>query len=257
MPPPPPNKYAKRSLRVIDAESDDGSTEYKRQVHKLSTSRLRTLATQMSYRLDQGMGRCTYHVGVEDDGCHSVMDYQAVSESAWVLESIARSLNAVVLERKMIQNEIEMDEDGEIRLLEGGDVVVVDEPPVLGKTTSKGLGYNDDEEDSDDAEDEKEEKTSSIDGDSKKDGVKLSTAEGSFTRCELTIQRVETHLLDPSPLGLSALSRASSFGEGVDGALAATSLQKLSKLDLSSHKEESKSCIEKENLPNANPSLIR
>lgn len=66
----------------------DGSTEYKRQVHKLSTSRLRTLATQMSYRLDQGMGRCTYHVGVEDDGCHSVMDYQAVSESAWVLESI-------------------------------------------------------------------------------------------------------------------------------------------------------------------------
>lgn len=156
----------------------------------------------------------------------------------------------------MIQNEIEMDEDGEIRLLEGGDVVVVDEPPVLGKATSKGLGYNDDEEDSDDAEDEKEEKTSSIDGDSKKDSVKLSTAEGSFTRCELTIQRVETHLLDPSPLGLSALSRASSFGEGVDGALAATSLQKLSKLDLSSHKEESKSCIEKENLPNANPTSL-
>lgn len=156
----------------------------------------------------------------------------------------------------MIQNEIEMDEDGEIRLLEGGDVVVVDEPPVLGKATSKGLGYNDDEEDSDDAEDEKEEKTSSIDGDSKKDSVKLSTAEGSFTRCELTIQRVETHLLDPSPLGLSALSRASSFGEGVDGALAATSLQKLSKLDLSSHKEESKPCIEKENLPNANPTSL-
>ena len=51
-----------------------GSSEYKRRVHSnLSSARLRTLSTQMSYRLDEGGGRCTYHVGVEDDRCHSLL----------------------------------------------------------------------------------------------------------------------------------------------------------------------------------------
>lgn len=206
--------------------SQDGSTEYKRQVHKLSANRLRTLATQMSYRLDQGHGQCTYHIGVEDDGCHSVLDYPAISESAWVLESIARSLNSVVLERKMIQNEIVMGEDGQVRLFKDGEgeVLIVDEPPVLGRHDDPKI------------DDEKEEKSS---------GRKLSTAEGAYTRCELTIQRVETHMLDPSPLGLSTLqSRTSSIGEGIDGAVAGTEIERLRINDSSSSKEESKTFIE-------------
>ena len=60
----------------------------------------------MSYRLDQGCGTCIYHIGVEDDGCHSLLDYNNISESAWILESIARNLNSVVVSRLMIQNEI-------------------------------------------------------------------------------------------------------------------------------------------------------
>ena len=159
----------------------------------------------MSYRLDEGRGRCTYHVGVEDDGCHSVLDYTAVSESAWVLESIARSLNAVVVERKMIQNEIEMGDDGNLRLVDDvDDVIVVEEPPVLGD------GFT--------GEDGKEEK-SCVDDDlssQKKLERKLSAADEAYTRCELTIQRVETHLLDPSPLSLSSLSRGS-FSDGKNG----------------------------------------
>ena len=230
--------YAKRTLRVIQSESDDGSTEYKRQVHKLSTSRLHTLATQMSYRLDEGYGRCTYHVGVEDDGCHSVLDYSAVSESAWVLESIARSLNAIVLERKMIQNEIEMGEDGNLKLVDNiNDVLVVEEPPVLGRGSD---GFN--------GEDEKEEKSCGEDEEvrKKKTLAKLSATDEAYTRCELTIQRVETHLLDPSPLSLSSLSRGSSFAEGFNGA-EATTLNNLERLKLHSspsstscRKEESK-----------------
>lgn len=217
--------YAKRTLRVIQSESDDGSTEYKRQVHKLSTSRLHTLATQMSYRLDEGYGRCTYHVGVEDDGCHSVLDYSAVSESAWVLESIARSLNAIVLERKMIQNEIEIGEDGNLKLVDNiNDVLVVEEPPVLGRGSD---GFN--------GEDEKEEKSCGEDEEvrKKKTLAKLSATDEAYTRCELTIQRVETHLLDPSPLSLSSLSRGSSFAEGFNGA-EATTLNNLERLKLHS-----------------------
>lgn len=174
----------------------------------------------MSYRLDEGKGRCTYHIGVEDDGCHSVLDYSAVSESAWVLESIARSLNAVVLERKMIQNEIIMGEDGNLKLVDDiSNVIIVEEPPVLGKGSD---GFN--------GEDEKEEK-SCIDDEEVSKKKTLSAADGVYTRCELTIQRIETHLLDPSPLSLSSLSRGSSFGEGVEGAVEATTFNKeISKL---------------------------
>jgi len=186
----------------------------------------------MSYRLDEGKGRCLYHVGVEDDGCHSHLDYPSVSESAYALEAIARSLNSVVLERRMIQNEIVMGEDGELKLV--GDkaaIVVVDEPPVLGQDGNAIFA--------DGTEDEKEEKSSACEDslDEKKPGAntKLSTAEGVYTRCELTIQRVETHLLDPSPLSLSELSRsssrvpsrASSFGDGVDGSIEATTVKKM------------------------------
>mmetsp|Transcript_19604 Transcript_19604/g.47066 ORF Transcript_19604/g.47066 Transcript_19604/m.47066 type:complete len:739 (-) Transcript_19604:317-2533(-) len=249
----------RRSLRVVDAESHDGSAEYKRQVHKnLSTTRLRTLSTQMSYRLDEGGGRCTYHVGVEDDGRHSLLDYPAVSESAWILEGIARSLNSVVLERKMIQDEIIVEEHCEegghdrLRLEEDAlNVTVVDEPPVLGRGNIHDVDMNGHLGGSVMDEDEKEEKEDignddegeDCDDKGKKDDVtkkaKLCTEEGSFTRCELTIQRVETHLLDPSPLSLSTMSRqagSSSFGEGVEG-VATTDMNRLS---LDENKEETK-----------------
>jgi GTPase len=54
--------------------------EYKRQVHQANSARL------MSYRLDQGHGVCIYRLGVEDDGCHSLMDHptiQTVISETW------------------------------------------------------------------------------------------------------------------------------------------------------------------------------
>ena len=209
----------------------------------------------MSYRLDEGRGRCTYHIGVEDDGCHSLLDYPSISESAWILESIARSLNSIVLERKIIQNEIVEEEEEEEETMisssshSGGkgeedennndttevvngdadvtpklklttdrsSIIVVDEPPVLGRGTSipsYGEHLNEDEKEEKGDEDEGGLGETSENGSNNNNGKKkhkLCTEEGSYTRCELTIQRIETHLLDPSPLSLSSLSRASSF----------------------------------------------
>ena len=91
---------------VVPPEDESGPTEYKRQVHKPTLTRQRSLATQMSYRLDQGNGVCMYRIGVEDDGRHSLLDHSNVAESATALEAIARTLNAIVLERRMIQNEV-------------------------------------------------------------------------------------------------------------------------------------------------------
>ena len=96
----------KHHIRVVEPEIADGSIEYKRQINGGNPTRLRSLGTQMIFRLDEGQGQCLYQVGVEDDGCHSLLDYPAVAESCRILEHLARSLNAIVVERTMIQNEV-------------------------------------------------------------------------------------------------------------------------------------------------------
>ena len=133
----------------------------------------------MSYRLDQGHGVCTYRIGVEDDGCHSLLDYSAMAESARILETLARTLNAVVTERVMIQNEI--DADGK---LIDGKAVRVSESPVFRERNTSTLTPEEE----------------------KKQELLLRKEPGVYTRAELSIHRIETHLLDPSPKSLEELA---------------------------------------------------
>lgn len=181
------------SVFILHVTKQKGNVEYKRQV-QANAGRLRSLATQMSYRLDQGDGICHYRIGVEDDGSHSLLDYEAVAESARILECIARSLNAIVCERKMIQNEVTMDGDGNVTK-SGPEIapVIVIEPCLLGDAYGKRQII------------EKEQKNDD-------DEIKLVTdsVQGVYTRAELSIQRVETHLLDPSPVSLVELASATS-----------------------------------------------
>jgi small GTP-binding protein len=160
----------------------NGSIEYKRQVQS-SPARLRSLATQMSYRLDEGNGNCLYRVGVEDNGAHSLLDYPSVAESCRILECIARSLNAIVTCRKIIQNEIVHDENGDPIPNEKSDPAFVIEPSIWGLNLDSSAG-----------ESEKED-----------DDVRLQK-EAAYTRAELSIHRVETHLLDPSPVSVAELA---------------------------------------------------
>lgn len=195
----------KRSISVVPPEDETGSVEYKRMVHHSATARLRSLATQMSYRLDQGNGRCLYRLGVEDDGCHSLLSYEEIAESARTLEIIARSLNSVVVERKMIQNEIEYDMEGNI--LKGDkESLMENEPSVF------GLGRENLHDDEQLLEPEE-----SV-GDSKSE-QQLAKGPGSFTRAEIIFQRIETHLIDMSPIPLSA-----NTPEAIGKQLSATSL---------------------------------
>lgn len=143
----------------------------------------------MSYRLDQGNGVCIYRLGVEDDGCHSLMDYANVAESARILECIARSLNAVVVERKMIQNEITESTPGTIVAVETNSTdldqpIEVLEPSVWSRMQKSGAGEH------------KQQNEEEDDKRIRKQGP------GNFTRADITIHRVETHLLDAKPISL-------------------------------------------------------
>jgi GTPase len=173
--------------------------EYKRLVHQANTARLRSLATQMSYRLDQGHGNCMYRLGVEDDGCHSLLDYESVAESSRILECIARSLNSVVMERKMIQEEVVIDVEGN-PVLSHEEPIAVIEASILGDSMGRTI--------SDAARLENE-----------ADDAVLLRKDGAFTRAELRIQRIETHLLDPSPRSLLELADSTASQKSCTAAL--------------------------------------
>ena len=137
-----------------------------------------------------------YRIGVEDDGCHSLLDYDMCAETARVLECIARSLNAVVVERKMIQEEIILDVSGNLPVVKStGQPVFVLEPSLLGDGR---------EHFADDFEYHREEKSPEEVAET---GAQLNKEKGVFTRADLTIQRVETHLLDPSPVSLAEIAK--------------------------------------------------
>lgn len=190
---------AERSISVVEPEKSNGNIEYKRQLLNCSPTRLEKLKTQMSYRMDEGSGVCIYRIGVEDDGCHSLIDYDACAKTAKVLEFLARSLNAVVVERSMIQNEVVDDTVSGATIVVANDVVVVTESSLLGD--GKDQLYHDhhthyEEKKSDSKEEDENEKND------RKEQTSLSVlnkAVGVYTRCNLTLQRIETHLLDPSP----------------------------------------------------------
>lgn len=178
----------------------NGNIEYKRLLHKCTAARLEKLKTQMSFRLDEGNGTCLYRIGVEDDGCHSLLDYEMCAETARVLECIARSLNAVVIERKMIQNEVILD-NADNPIVSGEDSIWAIEPCLLGDGKDHFDGdyeYH--------GEEKANEKT-----------APLNKQKGIFTRAELTIQRVETHLLDPSPVSLVELAKGSDSNQHANG----------------------------------------
>jgi len=243
--PHPLHAKLKRKTRVVPPEKQDGNMEYKRQVYNPTSTRLHSLATQMSYRLDEGRGSCMYQIGVEDDGCHSLLDYNSVSESAKILECIARSLNAIVVRRCMIRGEVLVDRDlfdssgkkvvensenvmSKVVMMKGGrgevvreheravfswDNVTLDDDrrkaaaaTVVGSTTNN---YNCEEDNRgmDRTSNGKSSDNNVVDTNTEIKVLKKdsNSSEATFTRCELLIRRVETHRIDPSPIPLVEL----------------------------------------------------
>ena len=152
---------------------------------------------QMSYRLDEGNGTCVYEIGVEDDGCHSLLDYSSVAESARILECIARSLNSVVMERVMIQNEVVDDVDGNPVPVTNSKPIIVQEPPTWSVSGSPGQVQDHENPNVN------EKQTLQL----LRKGQELN-GQGVYTRAQIVIHRIETHLLDPSPISLEELAQS-------------------------------------------------
>lgn len=89
--------FGKRpSVRVLDPENENGNIEYKRQILNPTYARSIGLTTQLSFRLDQGMGLAFYMLGVEDNGDHSLSSISDLKKSVSSLARIAKSFGAEV-----------------------------------------------------------------------------------------------------------------------------------------------------------------
>ena len=79
----------------MDPESDHSTTEYKRSLSGVSQNspRFAGLGTQLLYRLCH-IGHCTYQLGVEDDGRHSMRTWEECRRSFEVLCGLAEEVRS-------------------------------------------------------------------------------------------------------------------------------------------------------------------
>ena len=128
------------------------------------------------------------------------MDYNAVAESG--CSSVAVYCSQLKCSCSGTQDDSD-DKDG-IPVPSNLEPVIVNERPLLGnrKEHLKQANMHN--------EDKKEEKTP--------DDIRLSDLKSgkSYTRCQLTIQQVETHLLDSSPIRLSEGNKCHREGKADD-----------------------------------------
>jgi len=139
---------------------------------------------------------------VEDDGCHSLLKYSSVAESARILECIARSLNAIVVKRTIVQGEVVDNQcitnkdinnipNGNLSKVEFGNdtkILRVDESPLFKFDIKTAHGFEEKKFD--------EEKDTPL-------------TPQAYTRCEVTINRIETQMLDAFPFSLVELVNGS------------------------------------------------
>jgi GTPase len=81
---------------MISPESDDGNIEYKLKLLNIDDSRIKTLATQMRYRCQEGDGECIYNLGIRDDGTMEGMTDIEYEETIKNMNTIADKNNYTV-----------------------------------------------------------------------------------------------------------------------------------------------------------------
>ena len=108
-----------------------------------------------------------------------------------------------------MQKDATLRENGELKDMSGDESSLVNwsEPSIFGHHYASCNTYGNDQSNDDD----KEEKSVNVDGDTV---VQIRKDHKDFTCYELVLQRVEAHLLDPTPVALDYLANS---GRGKDG----------------------------------------
>ena len=97
--------FCKLSLNDnLEPEKDDGNIEYKYALINLTENMINKKATQMKYRIYEGLGEALYFIGVTDDGILLGLNKDEYLESVANLEIIAQKIDCSVI--KLIESEV-------------------------------------------------------------------------------------------------------------------------------------------------------
>ena len=77
------NKCVEGLHDALDAEREEGNTEYKRQLANPSPERFEELVSQLKWRLGEGQGEAIYEIGVADDGSKISADERFSIRPEW------------------------------------------------------------------------------------------------------------------------------------------------------------------------------
>ena len=76
----------------LPSEDDLGNIEYKIHIINLTHKRFHKLVTQMSWRINEGVGFCYYYIGIPDDGSPRGISKKCMEESLSNLVKICKYL---------------------------------------------------------------------------------------------------------------------------------------------------------------------
>ncbi|MEM3736937.1 MAG: GTP-binding protein [Candidatus Bathyarchaeia archaeon] len=78
----------------MERENPQGNTEYKLRLVKVTPNRLEEIATQLKYRVEEGLGEAIYEIGVTDEGEILGLQEADVKESLLTLEAASEKIGA-------------------------------------------------------------------------------------------------------------------------------------------------------------------
>lgn len=90
----------------MEKELDNGNIEYKLKLINKNTERIKKLATQMRYRVNEGNGEAIYHIGVSDSGEIIGINSEEFEETFIYLKKAAEenNYNICLLSKKLVCN---------------------------------------------------------------------------------------------------------------------------------------------------------
>ena len=86
----------KSEMAKLGKEEDEGNLEYKLKLVKVPPERLEELASQLKYRLEEGMGEAIYELGVTNEGEILGLTSQDLEETLKTLEAAAAKVGAKI-----------------------------------------------------------------------------------------------------------------------------------------------------------------
>ncbi len=78
----------------LKRELPDGNIEYKLKLTNIKPERLDAIATQLKYRIEEGMGEAIYEIGVTDDGKIVGINDKDLNDSIKILELVSQRIGA-------------------------------------------------------------------------------------------------------------------------------------------------------------------